>query len=60
MLDTFIGSNDGVPFLIPVAGSSQQLCDTKRIFDTLDSVPDYIRHWNTTTSNILALSPACN
>jgi len=43
LLDTFIGSNDGVPFLIPVVGPKPQLCDTEREFNTPDSVPDYIQ-----------------
>jgi hypothetical protein len=31
LLDTFIGTNDGVPFLIP---GSSELCDTQKRFDT--------------------------
>ncbi len=40
MLDTYIGSNDGVPFTIPGASD---LCDTKREFPTSDRVPDFIQ-----------------
>jgi len=43
LLDTYIGSNDGVPFLIPVPGARQQLCDTKMDFDGADKVPDYVQ-----------------
>jgi hypothetical protein len=39
MLDTFIGTNDGVPFTIPGASD---LCDDKRAFDTPNQVPDFI------------------
>jgi hypothetical protein len=40
MLDTYIGENDGVPFIIPGASD---LCDTKMAFDTPDRVPDFIQ-----------------
>jgi hypothetical protein len=40
LLDTFIGSNDGVPFTIPGASG---LCDTLRDFDTPEKVPDFIQ-----------------
>jgi hypothetical protein len=40
MLDTFIGGNDGVPFTIPGASD---LCDTKKAFNTPNSVPDFIQ-----------------
>lgn len=40
MLDTFIGTNDGVPFTIPGAAD---LCDTKMLFDRPESVPDFIQ-----------------
>jgi hypothetical protein len=41
LLDTFIGSNDGVPFLIPGA---QQLCSTKLDFPTPNQdIPDFIQ-----------------
>ncbi|HTU89461.1 MAG TPA: hypothetical protein VMF69_05135 [Gemmataceae bacterium] len=40
MLDTFIGSNDGVPFTIPGASG---LCDTQMAFNTPDRVPDFIQ-----------------
>lgn len=43
LLDTYIGSNDGVPFLIPAAGAAQQLCDTEREFNSPAHVPDYIQ-----------------
>ncbi|HEV3203397.1 MAG TPA: hypothetical protein VGY77_03390 [Gemmataceae bacterium] len=38
MLDTYIGANDGVPFIIP---GQQGLLETKRIFDQ-KNIPDYI------------------
>jgi hypothetical protein len=38
MLDTFIGSNDGVPFVIP---GQSGLLETMRIFDQKE-IPDYI------------------
>ncbi|HTU16553.1 MAG TPA: hypothetical protein VMG10_00705 [Gemmataceae bacterium] len=40
MLDTYIGANDGVPFLIP---GDSHLCDTKKAFDTPAKVPDFIQ-----------------
>ncbi len=40
LLDTFIGSNDGVPFLIP---GSPALCDSKHQFDSADDVPDFVQ-----------------
>jgi hypothetical protein len=40
MLDTYIGANDGVPFLIP---GESQLCNTDKVFATPDSVPDFIQ-----------------
>jgi hypothetical protein len=40
LLDTFIGSNDGVPFLIP---GEKQLCDTFKDFGGPDQVPDFIQ-----------------
>jgi hypothetical protein len=40
LLDTFIGSNDGVPFLIP---GSQQLCATSHDFRRPQDVPDFIQ-----------------
>ncbi len=40
MLDTYIGSNDGVPFTIPGASD---LCDTKMAFPTPQRVPDFIQ-----------------
>jgi hypothetical protein len=40
LLDTFIGSNDGVPFTIPL---DPQLCDTLKTFDRPELVPDYIQ-----------------
>jgi hypothetical protein len=39
MVDTFIGANDGVPFVIP---GQPGLLDTKREFDSKD-VPDFIQ-----------------
>jgi hypothetical protein len=40
LLDTYIGGNDGVPFLIP---GSQELCSTSRTFDRPQDVPDFIQ-----------------
>ncbi len=40
LLDTLIGSNDGVPFTIP---GSEGLVSTSRAFRTLASVPDFIQ-----------------
>ncbi len=40
LLDTFIGDNDGVPFVIP---GQAGLCDTKRGFERPEDVPDYIQ-----------------
>jgi hypothetical protein len=40
LLDTFIGSNDGVPFTIPGRAG---LCGTKARFDRPEDVPDYIQ-----------------
>jgi hypothetical protein len=40
MLDTFIGSNDGVPFTIP---GEKELCDTMKEFRTPEEVPDFIQ-----------------
>jgi hypothetical protein len=40
LLDTFIGTNDGVPFTIPGA---TDLCDTKMLFDRPERVPDFIQ-----------------
>jgi hypothetical protein len=39
LLDTFIGSNDGVPFTI---AGAQELCDTVKVFRRPEEVPDYI------------------
>lgn len=41
MLDTYIGANDGVPFLIP--GTKSELCDTTKIFATSEEIPDFIQ-----------------
>jgi hypothetical protein len=38
MLDTFIGTNDGVPFNIP----GQGLCDTSHSFKKPEDVPDFV------------------
>jgi hypothetical protein len=38
LLDTYIGSNDGVPFNLP----GNEMCDTKRSFKRPEEVPDYI------------------
>jgi hypothetical protein len=40
LLDTYIGENDGVPFLIP---GRQQLCSTSAEFNSPDEVPDFIQ-----------------
>src|SRR5207253_362165 len=40
LLDTYIGTNDGVPFLLPGA---QSLCDTDHAFDSPAEVPDFIQ-----------------
>jgi hypothetical protein len=40
MLDTFIGGNDGVPFLIP---GSRELCSTMMEFTRPEDVPDFIQ-----------------
>jgi hypothetical protein len=40
LLDTFIGGNDGVPFLIP---GRERLCDDKAEFRTPAEVPDFIQ-----------------
>jgi hypothetical protein len=40
LLDTFIGSNDGVPFLVPGA---RQLCTTSQDFRRSEDVPDFIQ-----------------
>jgi hypothetical protein len=39
LLDTFIGSNDAVPFTI---AGARELCDTKKEFNSPDEVPDFI------------------
>jgi hypothetical protein len=39
MLDTYIGTNDGVPFTIP---GKAELCNTMEKFPSSDKVPDYI------------------
>jgi hypothetical protein len=40
LLDTYIGSTDGVPFTIP---GRRGLCDTKEALDLPGSVPDFIQ-----------------
>jgi hypothetical protein len=40
LLDTFIGSNDGVPFLIPGASA---LCETSLEFNEPAKIPDFIQ-----------------
>ncbi len=40
MLDTYIGSNDGVPFTLP---GTQELCDTQHDFHSRGEVPDFIQ-----------------
>lgn len=39
LLDTYIGTNDAVPFLI---AGSKELCDTMKTFDKAADVPDFI------------------
>ncbi len=39
LLDTYIGNNDGVPFIVP---GSEKLCNTQQSFPTKKTVPDYI------------------
>ena len=39
LLDTYIGANDGVPFLIP---GQNQFCDTQQVMEG-DAVPQYIQ-----------------
>ena len=40
LLDTYIGTNDGVPFLIP---GQNQLCDTMKDLPREGAIPDYIQ-----------------
>jgi hypothetical protein len=40
LLDTFIGSNDGVPFILP---GETRLCDTQREFNDPNNIPDFIQ-----------------
>ena len=40
LLDTFIGDNDGVPFLIP---GQEQLCTTSMVFADPRTMPDFIQ-----------------
>ncbi len=40
LLDTYIGANDGVPFVIP---GKDGLCDTQEVFDEARDVPDFIQ-----------------
>jgi hypothetical protein len=40
MLDTFIGDNDGVPFLIP---GRKELCNTSAEFNNASDIPDFIQ-----------------
>jgi hypothetical protein len=40
LLDTFIGNNDGVPFLLPGAS---ELCSAQHIFERSADVPDFIQ-----------------
>jgi hypothetical protein len=39
LLDTFIGTNDGVPFVIP---GEKELCDTSRDFNKPAKIPEFI------------------
>jgi hypothetical protein len=45
LLDTYIGSNDGVPFLIPPSKQSAkpQLCDDQMEFARTEDIPDFIQ-----------------
>src|SRR5262249_19880283 len=40
MLDTFIGTNDGVPFLIP---GETKLCTDRKVFEGESAIPDFIQ-----------------
>jgi hypothetical protein len=40
LLDTYIGDNDGVPFLIP---GERQLCSTFKKFERAEDIPDFIQ-----------------
>lgn len=40
LLDTFIGANDGVPFMYPGA---KELCSTQADFASVDAVPDFVQ-----------------
>jgi hypothetical protein len=40
LLDTFIGTNDGVPFLLP---GKKQLCSTTEEFNRPEDIPDFIQ-----------------
>jgi hypothetical protein len=40
LLDTFIGTNDGVPFLVP---GRDKLCSTFHVFERSADVPDFIQ-----------------
>jgi hypothetical protein len=40
LLDTFIGTNDGAPFIIP---GQTSLCDTSRVFSGVKQVPEFVQ-----------------
>ncbi len=42
MLDTFIGSTDGVPFTVPTL-KTPKLCDSSDTFDGKNAVPDFVQ-----------------
>jgi hypothetical protein len=40
LLDTYIGTNDGAPFIIP---GEKELCETTREYRSSDKVPDFVQ-----------------
>ena len=40
LLDTFIGTNDGAPFIIP---GDKLLCETSKVFTGTDRVPEFVQ-----------------
>ena len=44
LLDTYIGGNDGVPFLIP---GQRELCSSALDFRPPTPIPDFSRPWRT-------------
>jgi hypothetical protein len=45
LLDTYIGTNDGVPFLVPPSqpGAKPHLCDDHMDFQRTEEIPDFIQ-----------------